>query len=132
MPDPLHQRYLDLLSAHGVRLPPPANQVFTGDVLRKVREQVAREARFANLDPQLIEGAIQNLANSGDLIHRRELDEMVAKIDVAINRSGLKLDRRVYVGEFPTGSFNAQVQALPEGAMVLMNSGLFWLIYQAM
>lgn len=92
-------------NAHGPDLPP------------QVYEEIRRHHAELQLENEV--GRFQSL-----------IDEISAEIRDRLTDKGMTLPLPVFAGQFPHGSFNAQVRPAAGGVLILINSGLFMLIYQ--
>ncbi|MBI2301958.1 MAG: hypothetical protein HYU66_23900 [Armatimonadetes bacterium] len=61
---------------------------------------------------------------------RTLIDEMRGEIEGSMQALGLELRTPIFVGEFPTGSFNAMAYPVSGGVLALMSTGLFMFIYK--
>jgi hypothetical protein len=52
------------------------------------------------------------------------------EIEAAIKNAGMNLKTDAFVGEFPTGSFNAQARPATDGVLLLINSGLMMFLHE--
>ncbi len=70
-------------------------------------------------------GQLKNLGDFNELLR-----DYAAEIEHKITTLGIAFTMDIYVGEFPTGSFNAQACPAPGGALLLVNTGLMMFIHQ--
>jgi hypothetical protein len=57
------------------------------------------------------------------------LDGLSRQVELDLAQLGLALPVPVFAGEYPTGDFNAWSMPSPSGVLILINRGLFMLIY---
>jgi hypothetical protein len=60
------------------------------------------------------------------------IQDMATEIEHLIVKAGVSFSHNVFAGEFPTGSFNAQIRPAANGFLVLINTGLMMFIYQTL
>lgn len=80
---------------------------------------------------EVVREFISHVTESG-LNHQFYLDTVKQVIEEAVARAGYQLSSEVFVGEFPTRSFNAQVTLCDPGFLILLNSGLYSFVHLAM
>jgi hypothetical protein len=77
-------------------------------------------------EPRIIEHLAAALQEAG---HNAMLQRMAKKIESVAAAHG-SLPEDIYVGKYPTGSFNAQVMKTTDGPLVLINTGTEFLIIE--
>jgi hypothetical protein len=60
------------------------------------------------------------------------LESISAQIETHLDRLNIRLPETIYVGLFPLGAANAEVRAAKDGVLILVNAGLFMVIYQSL
>jgi hypothetical protein len=80
-------------------------------------------------EPQLIEG-LDQYARADHLL-QPVMDTLARVIDVAIARAGVTSDVETYACVLPTGTINAQARSTANGVLVLVNTGLVMVLFQA-
>lgn len=79
-----------------------------------------------DVEPRLRERLAAALADAG---HNAMVQKMAKKVESVASSYG-SLPRDLYVGKYPTGSFNAQVMKTSDGPLVLVNTGAEFLIIE--
>jgi hypothetical protein len=99
--------------------------------LDQMRRTAAEEgAAFSVADNWTVESLVAALRTDGPPLQPL-IDGISARIKCLLAESELLPSDCVMAVQYPTGSFNAQCSAVPGGFLILINSGLFMLIYQA-
>jgi hypothetical protein len=131
MNDALHLEYVRLLRAHNVAersIPPNATEI-----AKRIAEEKIAAARAAGDDDyakhleEVAEARMGTNKHPATLLIEsaaKHIEHNIGKMPEYNER----FDHNVYVGEFPTGSFNAQVTAVDGGYIVLINAGALVLI----
>jgi hypothetical protein len=95
----------------------------------KIREQAERTAAAhgaRNLMAEYTHGARGQTPSEP----RDAYADTAERIETALQALGFDLPGTVYVGEYPHQSFNAQARAMRNGTLLLINTGLHYLIYE--
>ena len=129
--DALRARYREVLRLRRVesRLRgEPA--VSIDDIIAEMRDN----DRGTPLNPEFFEEIRRTSADASPLegLLQPVIDDISSELNTELAADGRSLPCAVYAGQFPHGSFNAQARVVPEGVLVLLNSGLFMLLHQVL
>lgn len=118
--------YLDFLEKFGL------NVDFKGPD-KNLKDKIDKELKdSAEREGMSISTSIIRVHPEGLPRYYNLLKDLAKDVELGVKLNNDSLKEEVFVGEFPTGSFNSQVMKVPEGYIVLINSGLLSLIYQFM
>lgn len=123
----LEKEYVALLNRYG--FPDPR---LTGKKLKNRYSQAKDYVTRRHIEADKAEGGSafsEELYTNMD-IDSSPLQDYVLEIKKAMKRQKMRLRQDVFVGEFPTGSFNAQAVPVKGGSLLLLNSGLMMTTYQ--
>jgi|SRR2546423_1696287 len=129
----LEKEYLKLLKKHGL-----LKQLRPFDLLDRPRIIQALMTLITESKGSTAEQGDKPLALSQDFIEdfinvggseQRILNSTAEKIRIGVETAGFSMPMEVFVGDFPTSSFNAQACRVRGGALLLINRGLTDLIW---
>src|ERR1700685_1636490 len=136
-PDVLGSDYLDLLSQFGLS---PASfepsSVNTADIEAFTATFVAHQGQesFAEYLKEALAKEIGSQISSAnyraDFILQRSNRRIRRAISVSPSWAAAAEDKQVFVGEFPTGSINAEARKTANGYLILINTGLLYFVKQ--
>lgn len=131
----LEKAYLRLLEEHGYRPPPLEEWIEVHYRLTKESNDWARNEGHAAapiLDEQARELVLPGAFLDGTVPMNVLIAPLAREIEEAAREWSMSLPLPVYCGVFPTGEFNAVAMPVDGGALLLINEGLMYLIYQCM
>lgn len=125
----LEAEYKNLLRKFGLLDEGKATSGMIDGFFDEFRNTAKTEGTGINiLDGQDLEKIKSELV--GEVGFNSLLQEYGKDIENSIGKLGKSIDKNVYIGQFPTGSFNAQVCPVLDGGLILINTGLMMFIYQ--
>jgi hypothetical protein len=142
MSQTLQDAYSELLRERGLALPgPPPGPKVDAAILLLASEAYKSSGYSGDLASflQSKQGgfgvdfmqAVADRVKESGLGHQFELDAARKRVEAAVSLARYRLSDEVFVGEFPTRSFNAQATRVGPGFLVLINSGLFSFVHTA-
>jgi len=136
MPDPpsedlhpsrayLEAQYHQFLRDHDLEIPPPLP-------VSALHGKLVQEAEASALS-QGVPFDSSAYADIGAAAEgpRGLIRRLTADVEAYTELAGLSAPESIYVGEFPTGEFNAQIVGVDKGFLVLINHGVLMMIYQS-
>jgi hypothetical protein len=135
----LRQDYLALLAAHGIKphaVPANAPELRVAILKRKIA--ASRDKTYQALHREKLEEELRKIATGESEQNERHPSELAIDgyrdtVEQAVKRSARYAPlygNNAYVGEFPTGSVNAEARRTGNGYLILVNSGLPFFIKQ--
>lgn len=112
------------------------NQKLSRELAEEIAAEMKRSAVTEGLDHTIPDDLADilfrlgsNPAPGGQL--QGILDDLSRRVEAGMAQAGVSLEFDVFVGQFPTGSFNAQAKRTSAGVLILINTGLMMLIHQS-
>ena len=133
----MEQQYLAMLQRYGLERP----EFICGDdagiaqLLEEMRSttELDPDHQFQAEVVEVFGGILKDRAARRDNSARGltpTLNMLAFEIESDLGAAGFALKDEVFVGEFPTGSFNAQAVAVPGGVLILINTGLMGMVHK--
>ena len=131
----LEEDYRSLLAEHGLK--EYDLDRFQPESLRRAHNRVVEQERKHNSDCDVAEMEsiytdMETDLKAGLSLFRRLVQVFSEELETEIVRRWPAFSKPVLVREFPTGEFNAAACRVPSGILILLNEGLFMLIYHVL